>query len=150
MQIETKCSGVVEVPEDHIIKIPAGLLGFEEYTDFALHDSAYAPFVWLQSLQEKGLAFLMVDPFLVCDGYETDIDDKELQKIEVTDPSEVLVMTLVTVPGNGEPVTANLLGPLVINKNTKTGMQVILNGDKWPTKFDIVQGLKRRGEGKKC
>lgn len=150
MQVETKCSGVVEIPEDHRIKIPAGLLGFEEYTDFIYHDSSYTPFVWLQSLQERALAFLMVDPFLVCDGYETDIDDKELQKIDVDDPSQVWVMTLVTVPGNGKPVTTNLLGPIIINKKSGLGMQVVLNDAKWPTKFDIVQGLKKKGGGKPC
>ena len=148
MQIETKGSGTIEVPEDHIINIPSGLFGFEDYTDFALYDSIYPPFVWMQSVKEKNLAFLMIDPFLICDGYETDIDDRELQKIDVTDPSQVLVMALVTVPGNGQPVTANLLGPVVINKKTRVGMQVILNGDRWPTKFDIVEGMKQRREGK--
>ena len=148
MKVETKVSGLIEVPDDHIIKIPAGLLGFEEYTDFALYDSVYPPFVWMQSIQEKNLAFLMIDPFLICDGYETNIDDRELEKIGITEPSQVLVMALVTVPGNGKPVTANLLGPVIINKATRNGMQVILDGDRWPTKFDIVEGMKQRREGK--
>ena len=69
MKVETKVSGLIEVPDDHIINIPAGLLGFEEYTDFALYDSVYPPFVWMQSIQEKNLAFLMIDPFLICGGY---------------------------------------------------------------------------------
>ena len=148
MKVETKVSGLIEVPDDHIIKIPAGLLGFEEYTDFALYDSVYPPFVWKQSIQEKNLAFLMIDPFLICGGYETNIDDRELEKIGITEPSQVLVMALVTVPGNGKPVTANLLGPVIINKATRNGMQVILDGDRWPTKFDIVEGMKQRREGK--
>ncbi|MBQ1832452.1 MAG: flagellar assembly protein FliW [Treponema sp.] len=148
MKVETKVSGLIEVPDDHIIKIPAGLLGFEEYTDFALYDSVYPPFVWMQSIQEKNLAFLMIDPFLICGGYETNIDDRELEKIGITEPSQVLVMALVTVPGNGKPVTANLLGPVIINKATRNGMQVILDGDRWPTKFDIVEGMKQRREGK--
>ncbi|MBR6193642.1 MAG: flagellar assembly protein FliW [Treponema sp.] len=148
MQVDTKVAGVVEIPDDHIIKIPSGLFGFEDYTDFALYDSPYPPFVWMQSIQEKNLAFLMIDPFLVCDEYETDIDDRELQKIGISDPAQVLVMALVTVPGNGQPVTANLLGPVIINKKTKTGMQVILNSDRWPTKFDIVEGMRRRREGR--
>ncbi|HBB41916.1 MAG TPA: flagellar assembly protein FliW [Treponema sp.] len=146
MQVKTKASGIVEVPEEHIITIPAGLFGFEEYTEFALYDSSYTPFVWLQSTKEPSLAFLMIDPFVVCPSYETDIDDRELSKIHITDPSQVLVMTLVTVPGNGKAVTANFLGPLIINKSTREGMQVVLNDSKWPTKYDLMEGLKRAKE----
>ena len=148
MLVNTKASGVVEVPEEHIITIPAGLFGFEDFTRFALYDSSYKPFVRLQSLEEVTLSFLLIDPFLVCSEYETNIDDRELSKINITDPSEVLVMTLVTVPGNGQPVTTNLLGPLIINKKTREGMQVILNDAEWTTKYNLVEGLKRKKEGK--
>ncbi|MBP5443649.1 MAG: flagellar assembly protein FliW [Treponema sp.] len=148
MLVNTKASGIVEVPEEHIITIPAGLFGFEDFTRFALYDSSYKPFVRLQSLEEVNLSFLLIDPFLVCSEYETNIDDRELSKINITDPSEVLVMTLVTVPGNGQPVTTNLLGPLIINKKTREGMQVILNDAEWTTKYNLVEGLKRKKEGK--
>ena len=83
MLVETKASGTVEVPEEHIITIPAGLFGFEDYTRFALYDSSYKPFVRLQSLEEVNLSFLLIDPFLVCSDYETNIDDRELSKINI-------------------------------------------------------------------
>ena len=150
MQIKTKASGIVEVPEEHIITIPAGLCGFEDYTTFALYDSTYHPFVWLQSLQNENLAFLMIDPFLVCDDYETDIDDKELKKIDIEDPGDVRVMTLVTAPGDGNPVTANLMGPLIINKRNRKAMQVIVDDSRWSTKYKLLEGLEKRQRGKKC
>lgn len=53
MKVATKMSGTVDVSADRIIKMPFGLFGFEDYTDFALIDSEYPPFVWLQSMQEK-------------------------------------------------------------------------------------------------
>ena len=116
MEIETKVMGNVCVNEDHIIKIPLGLFGFEQYTDFALLESEYPPFVWLQSLQDKDLAFLLIDPFEIIPDYEADIDDKELAKIGITDPADVMLMTIVTVPRDGSPITANFQGPIVINK----------------------------------
>ena len=90
MKVATKMSGTVDVSADRIIKMPFGLFGFEDYTDFALIDSEYPPFVWLQSMQEKNLAFLLLDPFLISDDYEADIDDSELAKIgiEVLMPSK--------------------------------------------------------------
>src|SRR5574344_1939595 len=72
MQVETKTMGTIEVADEHIITIPSGLFGFEEYTDFALIDSEYAPLIWLQSRQDASLAFLLIDPFIICEDYEVD------------------------------------------------------------------------------
>lgn len=142
MLVETKMNGAKDVDEKHIITIPAGLFGFEEYTDFALIESEYEPFVWLQSLQEKNLAFLLIDPFLICEDYEADIDDRELLKIGIKDPADVMVMTVVTVPSDGSAVTANLQGPLIINKKNRRCMQAILDGTRWTTKHNIIEALK--------
>ncbi len=147
MEIETKVMGNVCVNEDHIIKIPLGLFGFEQYTDFALLESEYPPFVWLQSLQDKDLAFLLIDPFEIIPDYEADIDDKELAKIGITDPADVMLMTIVTVPRDGSPITANFQGPIVINKKNHQCMQAILDNSKWTTKQNIVEAVKRK-EGK--
>ena len=116
MKVETKFKGVVEVKDEDLVTIPLGLFGFEEYNDFALIESGYEPFVYLQSTTEKKLAFLIVDPFLICSDYEADIDDKELSKIGITDPADVVVMAIVTIPSDGGPVTANFQGPLIFNK----------------------------------
>lgn len=147
MQIETKMMGNISVEPERIIKIPLGLFGFEEYTDFALLDSEYPPFIWLQSLQDKNLAFLLIDPFEITPDYEADIDDKELSRIGIKDPVDVMVMTIVTVPNDGSPITANFQGPLIINKKNHQCMQAILDNSKWTTKQNIVEAIKRK-EGK--
>lgn len=145
MQVKTKTMGIVDVKEEHLIKIPAGLFGFEEYTDFALVDSEYQPLIWLQSLQDSDLAFLLIDPFIICSDYELDIDDKELLKIGIKNPSDVVVFAIVTVPQGGGPVTANLQGPLIINRSNKNCMQAIVNDSKWTTKHNILEALRKRG-----
>ena len=71
----------------------------EENTDTI--DSEYEPFIWLQSIENQNLAFLIIDPFLVCSSYEADIDDSSLAKIGVTKPEDVVIMTIVTVPQDG-------------------------------------------------
>ena len=71
MEIVTKAHGKIEITEDRLITIPEGLFGFEEYTKYALVDSDYEPFLWLQSCEDSNLAFLIVDPFLICNEYET-------------------------------------------------------------------------------
>src|SRR5574344_236602 len=146
MQVKTKTMGTIEVADEHIITIPSGLFGFEEYTDFALIDSEYAPLIWLQSRQDASLAFLLIDPFIICEDYEVDIDDKSLAKIGVSEPSDVVVFAIVTVPKEGGPVTANLQGPLIINRRNNKCMQAILNDSKYTTKHNILEALRKKGE----
>jgi flagellar assembly factor FliW len=147
MLIETKTMGQVEVSDEQLIKLPSGLFGFADYHDFALIDCHIKPLIWMQSLEDKDLAFLLLDPFIVCPDYEADIDDSELSKLGIQDPADVLLLSIVTVPNDGSPVTANLRGPMVINKKSHEGMQVILDDKKWPIKFEVA-GTIASGEGK--
>ena len=146
MLVKTKSSGNIEVDNAHIITIPEGLFGFEEYTKYALIECEYKLFMWLQSVQSSELAFLVVDPFIICKDYEIDVDDKELSKIGIVSPSEVCVLVLITITQDGSPVTANLLGPLVINRTNNKAMQTILTNDRWTTKYSIIDSIKERSE----
>ncbi|MEL3908501.1 MAG: flagellar assembly protein FliW [Treponemataceae bacterium] len=142
MKIETKSMGLVEISEDQKITMPEGFYGFEDCHDFALIDSEQPPFFWMQSLEDKSLAFIVIDPFLFRPDYELDIDDESLKPIEATSPENLLVFALVTVPADGSPITANLQGPLIINKANKKAMQVVAGGEKWKTKHDIIAEMK--------
>ena len=146
MEVKTKSNGIVNVEEKQLVTFPEGLLGFEQYKNFALIDSEYEPFIWLQSTEDSQLAFLMIDPFLICNDYEADIDDLTLKTIGVESPEDIIIMTLVTIPKDGSAITANFLGPVVINKKNKNCMQVILNDNRWTTKFNIVEALKKKGK----
>lgn len=146
MEVKTKANGIVNVDEKQLVTFPEGLLGFEKYTKFALIDSEYEPFIWLQSTEESNLAFLMIDPFLICSDYEADIDDSALRNIGADSAEDIIIMTLVTIPKDGSAITANFLGPVVINKKNRKCLQVILNDSRWTTKFDIVKALEQKGE----
>ena len=145
MEVMTKAKGLVDVSQERLLTIPEGLFGFEDYKNFALVDSDYEPFIWLQSTDEPNLAFLIVDPFLICSSYETDIDDDSLAKIGIKNPEDIIIMTIVTVPADGSAITANFQGPLVINKNNRQCMQVILNDNRWSTKVNIIESLNKKG-----
>lgn len=144
MDVKTKIGTTVSVDENHILNFPEGLFGFELYHNYAIFDSEYSPFMWMQSLEDSNLAFLIVDPFLICSDYELDVDDKTLLKIGITSPKDVIVMSIVTIPKDGSAVTANLQGPIIINRNNKECMQAVLNSTQWTTKFDIIKALKSK------
>jgi len=145
MELISKTMGKITISDNQLLTIPDGLYGFEDYTKFALINSEYEPFLWLQSTESPDLAFLIIDPFLVSSDYETNIDDDSLAKIGITKPEDIIIMTIVTVPSDGSPITANFQGPLVINKQNKKCMQIILNDNRWSTKVNIVEALSKKG-----
>ena len=119
------------------LEFPFGLLGFEDCKHFILEKSEYKPFYWLQSEENRNLSFLVIDPFICFSDYEADVDDSFLSQIDIASADDVMVLTIITIPGGGKNITANLEGPLVINRKNKKGIQAILSDPRWTTKHEI-------------
>ena len=142
MKVATKAYGPIEVNEHQKISFPTGLLGFESLKDYVLMDAERQPFYWLQSLDVEQVAFVLINPFLFRPDYEMNIDNEELLPIGITDPGKALIFSIVTIPADGSPMTANLQGPLVINRDNHIGLQAILTDSRWKTKHDIIAELQ--------
>lgn len=140
MKVLTKAYGLVDVDEHQKIIFPQGLLGFEPLKEYALLDADRQPFYWLQSLDVEETAFILVNPFLFRPDYEANVDNDELKLIDILDPVNALIFAIVTIPPKG-PMTANLQGPLIINRETRYGLQVVLSDPRWKTKHDIIAEL---------
>jgi flagellar assembly factor FliW len=138
MEIETKAMGRVTILEKQIINLAQGFYGFAQYHSFALIDAEQKPFIWVQSTEKPELAFLSIDPFIFRPDYEIDIEDTVLAPLKIASPSDVLVFALITIPTDGGRITANLQGPLIINRENNEAMQAILADPRWQTKHDLV------------
>lgn len=122
-----------------------GLLGFESITEYTLTKAELEPFMWLKAESKKHIAFLVFDPFVLFPEYEIDVDDASLAEINIENPSDVVVLTIITISKTGAEPTVNLQGPLIINKNTNKGIQVVLSDPRWMTKHSIKKQLENRG-----
>lgn len=87
------------------------------------------------------LAFILIDPFLFRCDYSLDMSDEALADIGVADPEDAVVFSIVTAPADGSPITANLMGPLIISKSKRRGMQAVLADPRWRVKHDIMAEL---------
>jgi flagellar assembly factor FliW len=141
VKVATKASGLIDVDERQKIIFPDGLFGFEGFKEYVLLDADRQPFYWLQSLDVERVAFVLVNPFLFRPDYEVNISNEELSEIDIHSPEKALIFSIVTIPPGGGPMTANLQGPLVINRETRTGKQAILSDVRWKTKHDIIAEL---------
>jgi flagellar assembly factor FliW len=110
-----------------IIRLPFGLLGFEHVKQYILlANPAEEPFLWLQMLDDAKRAFLVVPPERLLADYQPDISDDEVEFLGLADPADAFLLNIVTLRGNGQ-ATVNLKGPVVINRRTLIGKQVIPN-----------------------
>jgi flagellar assembly factor FliW len=146
MKVNTKAFGQIEVDERQKLCIPQGLFGFEDYKEYVLLDAEQQPFFWLQSVNEKDIAFVLVNPFMFRPDYEVNISNEELGEVGITSPEKAIIFVVVTIPQDESPMTANLQGPLVINKDSMTGMQAVLSDARWKTRHDILAELKEMGK----
>ena len=127
----------MDIDERQKVTFPHGLFGFESLKDYVLLDAEREPFYWLQSLDNEQVAFVLIDPFVFRPDYEANIDNEELKAIDIADPGSAIIFSIVTIlPEN--PMTANLQGPLVINRDTRNGLQAVLTDPRWKTKHDIM------------
>ena len=145
MILETKAYGPVEIDEKQVLEFPQGLLGFEEYRQFALIDAHKKPFFWLQSTEDVRIAFILIKPSIFRDDYDPGISQEDFDDIGAESSEQCLVFAIVTVPESG-PMTANLQGPLFITKKTRKGKQCISPMDEYRTKHDILEEMAARRE----
>lgn len=142
MELLSKAFGKIDIVAEQVLQFPEGLMGFETYREFALiEESAESPFKWLQSTVEQGLAFIVIQPELFLDDYKPLIPEDELSQIGLNSVDEALIFLIVTIPGNSpQDMTANLQGPILINKKKLIAGQLISRDDRHPVRYKMMAG----------
>jgi flagellar assembly factor FliW len=150
MIIATKNFGEIEIDDSKIIRVPAGIIGFPDLTDFALvHDDEKGTgnVHWLQSIQEAGFAMPVMDPLIVAPDYNPEIEDDLFGPIGKLVDNEMLILVTLTVPKDITSMSVNLKGPIIINAATRKACQVILEDKRYEIKYPIYDILNEKKEG---
>lgn len=146
VRVPSEVFGPLDVPEDECLTFPDGLLGFAAQRRYVLLPAAAEGVFWLQSCEEGSLVFLVVDPFAFVPDYAVSLPESLGAGEDARDgaaPSGAAVLAIVTLPrAAGEPATANLQGPIVVDPRTRTACQRVLGDGAYPTKHPI--DLERR------
>ncbi|MFI5309589.1 MAG: flagellar assembly protein FliW [Gemmatimonadales bacterium] len=140
--VPTKLFGSLDVGDDQIIVLPEGMFGFPSCREWVLIDGARPGTAWLQSAENAALAFLLVDPFVLFDGFSADLATTDLRRLRADDPSQIAVFAIVTLPaGRGGEATANLQGPVVINVHERLGAQVVVESSRWAVRQALPESF---------
>jgi flagellar assembly factor FliW len=145
MRIDTKPYGSLEIDDRQLISFPSGLLGFEDCPRWALLDSTQAPFYWLQSLDQASLAFVLLSPHFFRPDYRLELSDVDRENLGHPDEADLLVFAIVTIPESQDRMTANLQGPVVINRHAGIGRQTIQSSPQWKVRHLVMDELAAAG-----
>jgi flagellar assembly factor FliW len=122
--VETAEQERLQVKQENIIKMPLGLLGFEQIKKYVLlANPEEAPFMWLQMLDNTNQGFVVVPPSAVIPDYAPDISAQDVEFLGIRSAADALVLNIVTVRGGD--ATVNLKGPIVVNRSTLVAKQCI-------------------------
>jgi flagellar assembly factor FliW len=108
-----------------IINLPLGLLGFEQIKQYnLLARPEDEPFMWLQRLDDCKQGFLVISPSECAFSYQPDLHPDDVTFLKLHAPDDALVLNIVTLRGANQ-ATVNLKGPIVVNRRTLIGKQVV-------------------------
>ena len=147
MLVNTQRFGQLEIEEGRIISFDEGIPGFEGLRKFVLIESdETSTFMWLQSVEDQRLAFVVIVPGEFFAGYHLDLNDDDRRSLELRRPDEAAAFAIVVVPDDPREMTANLKAPIVINVETRRAKQVIVNTKGYGLKHKLLGGTapKRR------
>ena len=138
--IKTKHFGEIGVREDQIITFSPGLLGFAEFHRYILIEHGQdSPFLWLQCVDKSDLAFVVIDPMFVLPDYQLGPINGVQKELEVENLQDVKILVILTIPqGRPQEMTANLMGPLLINLANRRGKQLVLETSPYSHKHPVL------------
>jgi flagellar assembly factor FliW len=127
---DTMTDSVTELP---LIDMAVPMPGFPAHRQFVLvrlNDEGllYA----FTSIEDPELRFLVAPPEPFFPDYAPEIENDVFAALNTKDPDRLLVMVVITAGVN--ETTANLLAPIIVDRDTRRAMQVVLSGSGMPVR----------------
>ncbi|MCC8024771.1 MAG: flagellar assembly protein FliW [Clostridium sp.] len=128
MTIQTDYYGAVEYEEADLVVFEDGLFGFHNltcYLPLCLNEDEDT-MILLVSVEKPEVAFVLINPLILCPDYSPNLSPEELSCLGVSDSGELSYYAICVVKRDYLENTVNLKCPLAINPDTRKGLQVIL------------------------
>jgi flagellar assembly factor FliW len=138
MSIRTASRPIEDTVIDPLLDMPVldlavPMLGFPAHRQFVLvrlnDDGLLYAFT---SVEDPELRFLVAPPEPFFPDYAPEIEGAAFAALNTKDPDRLLVMVVITAGVN--ETTANLLAPIIVDRDSRRAMQIILNGSGMPVR----------------
>jgi len=84
------------------------------------------------SIEDPELRFLVAPPELFFPDYAPEIENEVFAALNTKDPDRLLLLVVITAAV--DETTANLLAPIVLDRDSMRAMQVVLSGSGMPVR----------------
>jgi flagellar assembly factor FliW len=133
--------------EEMTLQLPFGLIGLPYLTNFSIsmvEDSW--PFMSMKSNGEERVEFIVIDPSGLIPDYEIEVSDEDADALQLKGSEDALVLNIVTIHSSRRQfVTVNLVGPVVVNRHSGIGKQVIVqNWNRFSAKYPLIDERARQ------
>lgn len=122
--------GEIQVQEGSEIVFARGLFGFPDARRYVLlYPGGHGKVAWLQSLEVAGLAFPVIDGAAL--GPEYPQTSRAQLAAEAGLATGELALLVIVAAQKGRGLVANMLAPLLIDMETRTGAQIVLDAQTY-------------------
>lgn len=129
----------LDVANSDVVTFEQGLVGMEHLRQFTVvADQRLAPCAWLQSLEDPSLAFVVIAPTMIQPDYAAEIGGDDAYQLELEDPDDADIWSIVTIVGDPRLSTVNLLAPVIVNRKRGVGKQVILSDARYSLRHPLL------------
>ena len=158
MRAKTRIFGEIDIPQDKIITMEKGMIGFSELKNYTLiynseKENDKKSIMWLQSLDDGDIAFPVMTPDIIMPDYKPTVNEELLAPLgDLNAPlgdlneENMYVIVTVNVPSDITKIACNLKAPIVVNTDSNKAAQLIVEDDykvHFPI-YDIIKGKKER------
>ncbi|NRT37032.1 flagellar assembly factor FliW [Clostridium beijerinckii] len=136
----SKIHGKLEYDEKDIIIFKKEILGFNNKEKFVLVElEDYKPFKLLQSLEDEEVGLILTSPFEFFDDYKVNLPEETLNRLNIDNEEDVLLLTTITLSSDPKKITTNLKAPIIINKKANLAEQIIIDDSKYNIKHPLIK-----------
>jgi len=145
MLVEASISGQQEfVPDQTNNKffMPDGLIGLPDFKKFELIvDPETLPFVVLHAIEGDAIQIPAMEPVGFVENYKLSLSDQDAETLGLSgQDANPLILNVATIKSyDPQKVTLNLAAPILINRRTRIGKQVVLlNYQDYSTAYVLI------------
>lgn len=121
-----------------IYQFEHGIPGFEHLNQFYFEEVGNGlPMKLMRAVEDPELSLLVTSPFIFYPDYEWELSETIKQELRINNEEDVEIWTIITVPSDLANATINLLAPIVLNRRTKLGKQLILHDHTYSSRAPL-------------
>ncbi|MEN8005377.1 MAG: flagellar assembly protein FliW [Candidatus Krumholzibacteriota bacterium] len=126
-KFQTVRFGELAYREEDVILLPEGLVGMPDLHNWLILEMGDdVPMKWFQSLDRGDFGFPVSQPAFFTDSYDIPLPPEVQDQLRGREGEWLAVMVITTVHPGGIRITGNLLAPLVVNVDSRRGLQMVL------------------------